>query len=302
MSSGSIKNVAVIGGSGKIGRFIVEALLQSTHNYNVTVLSQEQSAYSAPKGARTVKVDYNNHSALVSVLKGQDAVVSAVGSAATRDQIKIADAAIEAGVKRFIPAEYGTDKNYPGNPPERAPSFKAKQDVKDYLDGKIEWTGILTGPIFDLAFEEGFLGFDVHTRTARLDPNNRSSHFSASSRSLVGRAVAQVLAPGIAPRTANKFVHVRSLTVSQDELLTALEKITGEQWKVETVDYSSLVKDARKRLAQGEYMAAIVLIQEAFLDPNAGNNWDERGVVSNKELDLPDEEGLEETLRIILGA
>lgn len=84
------------------------------------------------------------------MLKGQDAVVSAVGSAATRDQIKIADAAIEAEVKRFIPAEYGTDKNYPGNSPERAPSFKAKQDVKDHLDGKIEWTGILSGPIFDL--------------------------------------------------------------------------------------------------------------------------------------------------------
>lgn len=90
--------------------------------------------------------------------------------------------------------------------------------------------------------------------------------------------------------------------MSQDELLTAVEKITGEQWKVEAIDYSSLVKDARKRLAQGEYMAAIVLIQEAFLDPNAGNNWDERGVVSNKELDLPDEDNLEETLRNILGA
>lgn len=51
--------------------------------------------------------DYSSHEDLVSAFKGQDAVVSTVGAPALGDQIKLINAAIEAGVKYFIPSEFG---------------------------------------------------------------------------------------------------------------------------------------------------------------------------------------------------
>lgn len=56
----------------------------------------------------TVKpVDYSVHSSLVHALKGVDAVVSTIGFAGFGNQKALADAAKEAGVRVFLPSEWG---------------------------------------------------------------------------------------------------------------------------------------------------------------------------------------------------
>jgi hypothetical protein len=42
-------------------------------------------------------------------LRGQDAVISAVGATGFVDQKKFIDASIRAGVKRFIPSEFSSN-------------------------------------------------------------------------------------------------------------------------------------------------------------------------------------------------
>ncbi|KAI9931457.1 hypothetical protein ASPWEDRAFT_37741 [Aspergillus wentii DTO 134E9] len=296
----AFKNIAVVGGSGLIGKPIVNALITSPHNYTVTVLTREQSS-TAPSGATTTKVDYNNHATLVDALKGQDVVVSAIATPATPEQIKIIDAAVEAGVKRFVPAEFGVDTTYPGTV-DRFPGFKLKQDVREYLDGKIEWTAFATGPFFDGTFQRGFLGFDISSNTASFDPKYRANTFSASNLDFIGRAVAQALAPSIAPKTANKLLYVRSFTVSQDALLAEVERITGKEWKVETISFEELTKDAREKLKNNDFSRVGALIQDVIFDSATGNDWDIRGVTSNELLELPDKEDLEATLRRVLAA
>jgi hypothetical protein len=44
---------------------------------------------------------------------GVDAIVSVVGSLALPSQLSYIDAAIKAGVKRFIPSEFGCDTQAP---------------------------------------------------------------------------------------------------------------------------------------------------------------------------------------------
>lgn len=58
---------------------------------------------------KVVKVDFGNHQALVDALKGQDAVVLTLGDLPNlfKNSKIIIDAAIEAGVKRVLPSEYG---------------------------------------------------------------------------------------------------------------------------------------------------------------------------------------------------
>lgn len=68
-----------------------------------------------------------------------------------RDQQIIIDAAINAGVKRFIPSEFGADTL--GKAGELA-IFQGKSEIRKYLEkkaaeGKITWTGIANGPALD---------------------------------------------------------------------------------------------------------------------------------------------------------
>lgn len=114
------------------------------------MLSREGSSYTPPDGIPVLKTDYT-HGSLVKALKGQDAVVSAIAGAALLEQIKIVDAAIEAGVKRFIPSEYGTDTDNKHSH-TRVPLFVLKYQVAEHLkknQDKIEWTVFATGPFID---------------------------------------------------------------------------------------------------------------------------------------------------------
>jgi uncharacterized protein YbjT (DUF2867 family) len=54
-------------------------------------------------------VDYSDHNALVEVLNGHDALVITVGHLPTlaKNSKLLIDAAIDAGIKRVIPSEYG---------------------------------------------------------------------------------------------------------------------------------------------------------------------------------------------------
>ena len=82
---------------------------------------------------------------------GQDAVVQIYFSGAPQSKALI-DAAIKAGVKRFIPSEFGIDKG-DDQVVKLVPFLAFKQDVLDYLISKEEtgltWTGIITGGFFD---------------------------------------------------------------------------------------------------------------------------------------------------------
>lgn len=58
---------------------------------------------------KVVKVDYTNKEQLIDALKGNDAAVIALGGypELEANSKAIIDAAIEAGVKRVIPSEFG---------------------------------------------------------------------------------------------------------------------------------------------------------------------------------------------------
>lgn len=82
---------------------------------------------------------------------GQDAVVQIYFSGAPQSKVLI-DAAIKAGVKRFIPSEFGIDKG-DDQVVKMVPFLAFKQEVSDYLTSKEEtgltWSGIITGGFFD---------------------------------------------------------------------------------------------------------------------------------------------------------
>ncbi|KAI4126759.1 MAG: hypothetical protein LQ347_004844, partial [Umbilicaria vellea] len=136
--------------SGNLGPSILEALVTDPH-LNVSILARQESTSTYPSHIKVHKTDYSEAS-LVSAFKGQDAVVSTVSGQAIRTQTSIIDAAIKAGVKRFIPSEFGSDTANP-KAVELVPVFKGKESIVNYLKGKesdgLSWTCLCNGPFFD---------------------------------------------------------------------------------------------------------------------------------------------------------
>lgn len=284
----SFENVIVVGGGGNLSPAIVDALVQSPHKYTVSVLSREQSTYQAPSGVKHLKTDYT-HDSLVSALKGQDAVVSVVAGSAIADQKKIIDAAIEAGVKRFFPSEFGSDTTTK-LALDYFPGWIPKVEIRDYLKSKqdkIEWTVVFNGFFFDWGLKVGFIAFNAKEKRATIFPKYKDVKFPATNLADVGNAVAQALSPGIAPKTANQIIRIRTLTTSQTELLAAFEKTTGEKFTVTEVDLDAAVFEAKEKLSKGDFSGVGTLIQAAALDERTDNDFDKAGNVSNELLELP---------------
>ena len=125
--------------------------LVSSGQFNITAIQRKESKATFPAGVKTVKSDFSDAS-LEEAFKGQDAVVSTVGATGFAEQQKFVDAALRAGVKRFLPSELSTSSE------DEAvisllPLFGVKKSLIDYLKTKesagLTWTGIATSGLLD---------------------------------------------------------------------------------------------------------------------------------------------------------
>ncbi|XP_076886272.1 eugenol synthase 2-like [Bidens hawaiensis] len=113
--------ILIIGGTGYIGKFIVEA---SVKEGNPTFVLVREGTTTHPEKSKlidnfktldaTILIgDINDHESLVKAIKQVDVVISAVGGKLIADQVKLIAAIKEAGnVKRFLPSEFGTDVDH----------------------------------------------------------------------------------------------------------------------------------------------------------------------------------------------
>jgi len=127
----------------------------------VTGITREASTNSTPKfpdGLAVKKVDFESFDALKSAFDGQDAVVSVVATMAIASQRVAIDAAVAAGVKRFVPSEFGINtRKVQGTTIGKI--LAGKIAIVDYLNEKSKenptftWTGLSTGLFFDWVCE-----------------------------------------------------------------------------------------------------------------------------------------------------
>ena len=149
----SIKNVIIIGAGGNLGPSILKALDSDKH-FNVSVLARHSSKSTFPSHIHVHKIaeDYPE-AELLEAFKGQDAVVSAITTSSTAQQHAIIDAAVKAGVKRFLPSEFGSNTKNPKGRSVIPMLFDGKTSAVDYLKSKekdgLTWSAIVTGPFFD---------------------------------------------------------------------------------------------------------------------------------------------------------
>ena len=101
--------VAVAGGSGSIGRFIVDAIVASK-KHDLIVLSRAPNPALEQLGVKVIPVSYDNPAELEVALRGVHTVISAImdidGAGWAAKQLALLAAAKKVGAKRFAPSEF----------------------------------------------------------------------------------------------------------------------------------------------------------------------------------------------------
>ena len=158
--------------TGAIGASIIQSL--GTAGFQVQALTRMQpdAVPGAPRPINAIEVDYSDEETLCNILRGQDAVVSCLGdtSAAVEAQEALLKACISAGVKRFIPSEFGSDTT---NERVRSyPFFAAKVELQQRLEeafrehDDFSYSLLITGPFLDWGLSTVPFIINIGNRTA----------------------------------------------------------------------------------------------------------------------------------------
>lgn len=256
----SINKVAVIGVNSRIGPDIIAQLEASSH-FQVTII-QRQSSKAPPRNRSKVVTLPNDlpEDALVDALKGHDALVSALPGSAVEPHKKLANACIKAGVRRFIPADYGSVDSSDHVVAELVPLYKQKTQVREYLTAlskegsDFTWTSLVNGHFFELI---DLLGFDVKKRKAEIFDGG-DLKCSASTLAQIGKAVVGILRKP--DETKNKMLYMQSFLITQNEVLAELEKISGQKFEVTQVDSKEYIKRKKQESDAGDKEATEQLV------------------------------------------
>ncbi|KAJ6179461.1 hypothetical protein N7519_009922 [Penicillium mononematosum] len=261
-----IRNVALLG-KGWLGSAILEQLVNT--GFQVTVLSRAaRSMDEPPSSTKTVQVDYSSINSLVAVLRGQDAVVSTVGTSGISVQKTVIDASIQAGVRRFIPSDFGALTTRPGA--ETLPLNALWIDIQKYLkekalSGQIEYTLFAVGPFLEFVMSMPFLT-DPQTQTAPVYDNGVHT-FSSTSVSSVGKAVAGALKN--ATETKNRLVSVHDIVLTQNKVLNLAKRYSrpDDKWIENPVDAATELETILENTKQSglDLFKTLALLKAALL-------------------------------------
>lgn len=272
----TIKNVAIFGGSGNLGPYVLEKLIAS-QKFNVRVLKRAGSTSSYAAGVEVVEADFTSLESLKAAFQGQDAVVSIVGEAGIPVQKLAVDAAIAAGVKRFLPSNFGSNMANPNS--RQIPIFARKVAIEEYLIEKsktsaLTYTFVYTGGFLDLCLQYNIL-FDISKYQPELFDGGDYT-FSSTSRPTVGDAVVGVLTHPA--ETQNRAVYVSEIITSQNQMLALAKQIApSKPWEPVKVDLDAAFTASREKLLQGQHDLATIIpiLMKSIVGPEYGGRFDQ---------------------------
>ncbi|KAI6093008.1 NmrA-like family protein [Hypoxylon rubiginosum] len=283
------RNILLIGASGSIGSVMLDAF-QKEPSFTLTVLQRASSKFQPPKNIRAITIpDSYPTDELVAAFKGQDVVVNCMTTLSVADQFRMVDAAIAAGVRRYIPSEYGLDNMKPEAQALNA-VFHDKGKVQEYLrakaaDGAIEWMSISCGMWIKWSMAHDFLG--MHVRDGKfVFWDDGEGYFSCTTEENTAAGLINALKRP--QETKNQNVFLSDFAVTQKELLASIEKLQGVKYATETIDSEALIREKQEAVRGGDQFATFALIETGFVTGRFGGHLEkEPGEIWNEKLGLP---------------
>lgn len=290
----SLIKIAIVGATGDLGAKILAALV-AEGTFTITVLQRATSTASYPDYQVLVKTlpdpTIPSYPVLLKeLLRGQDALIVCYRAHDAEAQIAFGRAAAEAGVKRIIPADFGSVDSSSERARELVPLFERKVAVRESLQELAEkhpefgWTSLVTGHFFDWGLREDFLHFDLKAKKADI-LGTGDIKSSQATLAQVARAVVRILQRP--EETKNKMLFVQSFCVSQNEVLRSLEKAMGKTWEVVRYDTMEFIEEKKAVVRSGDATANEDLV---FALGVIDGNWEERPDFAMKMLGLKNED------------
>ncbi|KAJ4171121.1 hypothetical protein NW754_007266 [Fusarium falciforme] len=268
VSKMSLNKVLLVGANGNLGTVLLEGLVASK-SFDISV-AKRASSTSTP------------------------AYASSTTSVTIPDDITcgLAEASAKAGVKRFIPADFGSCD---------AQSEEAKKLLKLYRDKDLvrekcvelaaenpgfSWTSLVCGHFFDFGIRDGLLHFNLDTNEAVILDKGDVPASAATLRRVAEALVAVLKRPDT---TKNRLLYVQSFRKTQLEVLASLEKATGATWTREFVDSKAFLDREVNKLSVNFSKHAMEEI--VFVLGTLDADWTKRDeAFAMEELGLEDED------------
>ncbi|KAH9007294.1 NAD-P-binding protein [Lactarius hatsudake] len=231
------KSFAIVG-AGIFGSFVVRQFLKDKTAGTVdevVVLTRQGSKTTIEGDAKVVAVDYSNKESIKNALTGVDVVICTISRTALDLQAGIAAAAKEAGVKLFIPSEFGNVSEG-----ETQGMFGQKAGIQTELKTlDIPFTNFYTGP-FASRIRSGhriFLDLDVKSGKVTIGGNG-NKQISFTSRADIARYVSYALTRLPAEQLNNRSFMIAGDNKSFNDIFKGFEVKTGKKVEVTYVPIS----------------------------------------------------------------
>lgn len=203
-------------------------------------------------GVNMVAADLVNDSIdqLAAVFSQYDTVIGCAGMVAGRETpMKLARAALQSGVKRYFPWQFGVDFEVigRGSPQDL---FDAQLDVRELLraQSQTEWVIISTGMFTSFLFEPvfGVVDFDTDTVNAL---GSLDTKVTLTTPDDIGKLTADIVF--FEPRFRNEVVYLAGDTLAYGEVPALLERVLKRPFKSNVWPVSFLMDEMEKESDEG---------------------------------------------------
>jgi uncharacterized protein YbjT (DUF2867 family) len=225
------KLIVVAGATGNLGGRIIKNLVQRKANVRALVrIGTEKSdvAKLVADGAEVVEVDYQNPLSLTHACLKASCVVSALSG--LRDvivdaQSNLLDAAIEAGVNRFIPSDYCIDYRKLKSGTNR--NLDIRREFSEILSkASIKGTSILNGMFMDLLLDEAPVILFKQKRIFFWGDADQKMDFTSIKNT------AEYTAAAALDDHAPRWLTIAGEMASMRDLQRTASEVTGEKFKL----------------------------------------------------------------------
>ena len=224
-------SIVLAGATGNLGGRIATAILKRGANVKALVRHNSDPGRVEAlrkRGAAIAEVDFNSVSELTAACRGGSCVISAL--CGLRDviveaQTLLLDAAIKAGVPRFIPSDYSID--FTKLPPGTNRNLDLRREFHERLDkAPIAATSILNGMFTDLLTGEApFILFKIKRVVSWEDADQQMDLTTIDD-------TAEFTAAAALDSSTPRFLRIAGDQISARGLVEVVSEVTGEKFRL----------------------------------------------------------------------
>ncbi|KLO07655.1 NAD-P-binding protein [Schizopora paradoxa] len=249
-----------VAGAGNFGKFIVKELLELKKNgsvASVSVLTRSASNANSTElaglGATIVEVDYESAESISKALAGIDVAICAFSPMALGPQNNIADSAKAAGVKLFVPSEYGVDTEDINKIPFQRAKFELQKKLKDM---GLPYTLFQTGTWSDMCFFNPHFGMDL-SQKKMIFGGKGDGPISFTARDDAARFIAHALVAFPKEKLEWKSIRMEGDRQSMNSFIAQYEALRGVKIDVTRIPAEEL--EARLKENSSDIVAMFLL-------------------------------------------